>query len=183
MSAMSEYYSTKDVSELTRASKQIIRTYTSTYARYFSTEATPEIGKPRRFTETDVKLIAYIYHHTQEENLNHEQVLAQLASGALEIFAWEIPEQQNKAYTALPERSESWEYDTGALIPLERLQAAQALLLDVQRREDNAREEVKRLQERINQLERELGTAQGELNILKSQRRKPPKWWTTLFGE
>ena len=50
---MTATYTTKDASELTGASKQALRVYTTRYKRYMSTEATPDAGAERRFTEGD----------------------------------------------------------------------------------------------------------------------------------
>jgi hypothetical protein len=63
------------------------------------------------------------------------------------------------------------------------LQAAQALKMDAQRREEAAREEARlrerELQGQVNQLLRELGKTEGELAALKA---KPKGWWARLFG-
>lgn len=176
---MQDYYSTKEAADLTGASRQIIRTYTNTYQRYFSTEGAPaQPGQPRRFTAGDLKLIRFIYTSTAEQKLTHEQVQDRLAEGHLEQFAWQPPEATESAGTG----EKAAEIPNTALVPVERLQAAQALLLDAQRREAEASEQVQALQERINTLERELGKAQGELSAHKALQRKPPAWWTRLFG-
>lgn len=169
-----DYYTTKDASELTGASRQVIRVYTDKYARWLSTEATPGPGKERRFTPSDLKLIAYVYQQTARESQTHEQVEAQLASGALDSFAWETPEPA----TSAPDGPGS---DTGALVPAERLQAALALLQDAQRREGDQAHQVQQLSTEIARLQNELGRAQGELEAYKSLRRRP-KWWVWLFG-
>jgi DNA-binding transcriptional MerR regulator len=162
-----EYYSTKDASALTGASRQVIRVYTDRYARYLSTEATPGPGRERRFTPTDLKLIAFIYTQTGQNGQTHDQIEAELNGGALEGFAWETPEHANVA----PETPDS---AMGALVPAERLQAALALLQDTQRRELQQGAEIARLQN-------ELGKAQGELAAYKSLRSRP-HWWKVLFG-
>ena len=103
-----EYYSTKEASELTGASRQVIRVYTDKYARWLSTEATPGPGKERRFTSADLKLIAYVYEQTGTENQTHDQVIEQITTGALDAFAWETPEPSSSA-------TEATEGDTTAL--------------------------------------------------------------------
>lgn len=172
-----DYYSTKEASDITGASKQIIRVYTARYARYLSTEGTPESGKPRRFTEGDLKLLAYVYQQTSSGNMTHDQVLDSLAQGALERFDWSMPTQPE----SVPDGPESAQSAPNALVPVERFQAAQALLLDAQRREQEAREQALALQDQVNQLERELGKAQGALEAYKTVRRRP-RWWVALFG-
>ena len=67
-----------------------------------------------------------------------------------------------------------------ALVPVGALQAAQALMLDAQRREEAAAEREAKLQEQVNQLQRELGKAEGELSALKAP--KPKGWWSRLLG-
>ena len=171
------YYSTKEASDVTGASKQIIRVYTVRYARYLSTEGTPEPGKPRRFTEDDLKLLAYVYQQTSAGNMTHEQVLDSLAQGALERFEWSAPTSSESASVD----TESAQSAPNALIPIERFQAAQALLMDAQRREQEAREQAQALQDKVNQLERDLGKAQGALEAYQTVRRRP-RWWVVLFG-
>ena len=82
------------------------------------------------------------------------------------------------------------------------LQAAQALMLDAQRREQEAiaraDEETQRLREQaqqrerelleqVNQLQRELGKAEGKIETLEATREAAPpernrSWWARLFG-
>lgn len=177
-----DYFTTKEAAELTGASRQIIRIYTSTYQRYFSTEGAPDqSGQQRRFTPADVKLIRFIYTRTAEHKLTHEQVQAALAAGELEQFAWEAPERPQSAASAYdsPEEQQS---ASAALVPVERLQAAHALMQDAQRREQQAAEQVQALTERLAQLERELGAAQGELQAYKQLRPRRPRWLQWLVG-
>ena len=165
------YYTPKDVQALTGASASALRNYTRDYARWLSTEATTT---PRRFSEQDLKLIAFVVHCTKERALTHEQVSSALAAGELDSFDWQPPQ-------AAPAASEV--HDTGtALVPAERLQAAQLLLADTQRREVAAQEEIKRLQEEVQRLAGELGKAQGEAATLKASRYRAPQWWRSLFG-
>lgn len=169
-----EYYSTKDASELTGASRQVIRVYTDKYARWLSTEATPGLGKERRFTAADLKLIAFIYHQTRQEGQTHDQIEQQLNAGALDSFAWETPEIATSAI-------ETPNSDTSALVPHERLQAALALLQDSQRRESDQALQVQQMSSEIARLQNELGRAQGSLEAYKTLQRRP-RWWVWLFG-
>ena len=185
----SPYYTTKQAADLTGASRQIIRVYTTTYARYFSSEGSPaEPGAPRRFTADDLRLIRFIYERTAEQRQSHQTVLAALAAGALEQFAWQAPEPPQSAAQA----DLGHEPTSTALVPLERLQAAQALLAEAQRREAEAiqlaqrkeaeaQQQVQALTDRLLSTERELGSVQGELKALKAMHRKP-SWWVRLFG-
>jgi DNA-binding transcriptional MerR regulator len=170
---MKEYYTSTEVAQLLGASKQAIRNYTTVYARYLSTEATPERGGMRRFTESDVKLLAYVYTKTRIENFNHEQVLERLAQGDLDQFEFHISQPDE---TQPQEGTEP----TTALVPFERLQATQALLADAQRRELQAVEEIRQRDQELLRLQHELGRVEGELSAYKRRR---PAWWIRLFGE
>lgn len=179
---MAAIYTTKQASELTGASKGIIRQYTKNYARYLSTEATPEAGGERKFTEADLRLIAYIYQQTNAHKQTHNVVLEALAGGALDDFEWEVP-------LAPSEHPDSVGGIGGALVPMERLIAVQALLQS--ERDDRLRliEREQELSERLEGVQRLLGEAQGELKATKAQleevrprRRQPPGWWRAIFG-
>ena len=202
---MRDYYNTKATSALTGASRPVIRTYTQRYARYLSTEATPEAGTERRFTAADLKVIAFVYQRTAA-GATHEQVLERLAAGDLDQFAWQPAEPESAAQGGPAAESAS-----SALVPIERLQAAHALLQDAQRREAEAaaqvialQSEVQRLslelgkaegeaatqaaaqvaavQAEVQRLTLELGKAQGEAATLKSSRYTAPRWWRAVFG-
>ena len=171
---MSAYFTTKQASDISGASRQVIRVYTQRYARYLSTEATPEPGMGRKFTAADLRLLAFIYQRTAAGE-THEQVLDRLAAGELEHFEWQPPEPE-------PEPQSAADSASGALVPLERLHAAQVIMQDAQRREAAALEQVATLTEQVRQLERELGKAQGELSGVKGSRYKAPSWWRAIFG-
>lgn len=173
-----QYYTTKEAADLVGASSQIIRTYTDRYARYFSTEATPPAGQARRFTEADVRLIAFIYDRTSGRRLTHDDVMEQLEEGQLETFEWEPEEPQE----APGDATGGEESSTAALVPIEHLNAARALLEDARAREQSAKDEADALRDRIETLQRELGEAQGELSAYKRLQPKRPAWWRWLFG-
>ena len=208
---MKATYSTKEASDITGASTPAIRTYTTTYARYFSTEATPEPGMPRRFTTADLKLIAFVYHLGERESATKEKVLERLAAGDLDHFAWQPPEEPENAAQGGPAAESASSAASGALVPIERLQAAHALMADAQRREEQALAQVATLQSEVQRLSQalgkaegeaavaaaaqvaavqsevqrltlELGKAQGEAATLKSSRYTAPRWWRAVFG-
>lgn len=176
MSAYQNTYTTKQASDISGASRQVIRVYTTRYARYLSTEATPQPGMDRRFTADDLKLLAFIYQRTSAGE-THDQVLERLQAGELEQFAWVPPEP-----APTPEQQSADESASSALVPLERLHAAHALLQDAQRRESAAADQVAALQAEVQRLSLELGKAQGEAAALKESRYKAPAWWRALFG-
>lgn len=171
---MLDYYTTRQASTLTGASVQTIRAYTKEYARFFSTEATPESGQARRFTSDDLRLIRYAFEQTALGR-TREQVAERLAAGALTEYVWQPPEPVSEPVEAVTELGT-------ALVPLERLQAAQALLQDAQRREQAAAEQTQALQAEVQRLAGELGKAQGELQGYKAAQYKAPTWWRKMFG-
>jgi hypothetical protein len=146
-----------------------------------STEATPDAGSERRFTEADLKLLAYIYQQTQRGGQTHDKVLARLAAGELDNFEWEMP----VGPTSAPVDAES--YST-ALVPIKRLQAAQALLQAQTEERQRLLDEQKTMQHEIGELRQALGHAQGELAAYKAMQQatplpeRPKSWWTRLFG-
>ena len=117
---MQEYYSTKEAAEQTGASRQIIRVYTESYRKYFSSEGAPAAGMPRKFTRDDLKLIRYIYESTTS-GIGHTETIERLAAGELDTYAWQPPEEPTSA-------AQSAIAPDSALVPYERLQAAQMLL-------------------------------------------------------
>ena len=131
----------------------------------------------RRFTDADLKLITYIYQSTTDQNITYDEIEKCLQAGELDQFDWQPPEPDQ------PQAPESASGETfGALIPAERLQAAQVLLHDAQQREQAAIEREQALQDKISDLERELGNAQGELAGFKAATYKAPNWWRAFFG-
>ena len=166
---MAMLYTPKQVTDMLGISASALRIYTDRYARHLSTEAT---STPRKFTEADLHTLAYVVASTKEGR-THDQVLASWAD-EFDSFEWEPPETPtgNAGDTSTP------------LVPIAQLQATQALMLDAQRREEEARAQLQQrereLQERINQLERELGKAEGKIGALETQKPKP--WWARVFG-
>ncbi len=176
---MQEYYSTKEAAEITGASRQIIRVYTEAYKRYFSSEGAPAAGMPRKFTPDDLRLIRYIYESTSA-GIAHNEVLERLAAGALADFAWQPAEMASTIDSA--EKYDQDSAENTALVPLSSLKAAQALMQDAQRREAEQAAQVAALQEQVQSLTLELGTAVGELQAVKSSRYRAPKWVRAIFG-
>jgi DNA-binding transcriptional MerR regulator len=162
-------YSPTQAAKAASISLQSLRNYAKRYVRYLSPHATPKAGETRWFTRQDIRLLAYIAHKTTKQNLSHEQLLAQLEQGTdgLEEFT---------DYTAPGEQPESTE-----LLPPGLLRAYEVLLNDAKLREQSAAEREQALQQRVEQLERELGRAQGALESYRATKRRP-RWWVALFG-
>lgn len=175
---MLDYYSTSQAASSTGVSVQTIRAYTRTYARWLSTEATPELGQARKFTAADLRLIRYAFTQTAAGK-TREQVIEQLAAGALDHFDWQPPAEPIEPDT---EAAEPLQDTSTALVPLESLKAAQALLQDARQREQAAAEQVVALQAQVNALQRELGEKAGELAGYKAAQYRSPRWWRAIFG-
>lgn len=139
-----------------------------------STEATPEHGAERSFTDSDLKVLAYIYTQTKLGK-THDQVTEALQAGALDSFDWQPPEQPT-------EPTEPHESATDALVPMSQLHAARLVLEEAQKQRERLAEQLAEAQQRNAELERELGQAKGELAGFKSAQYRAPQWWRALFG-
>lgn len=168
---MADLYSPKRICDTLGISQSALRIYCDKYARHLSTEATTT---PRKFTEADLHALAFVVASTKEGK-THDQILATWDE-EYPHFEWEPTVQPT-------DPTGGAQGDSTALVPLAALQAAQALMIDAQRREEAAREEAKererQLQEQINQLLRELGHKEGELAALKN---KLKSFWARLLG-
>jgi DNA-binding transcriptional MerR regulator len=71
---MAPLYTPKQAAAQLGISVSAVRLYTNTYTKYLSTEAT---GNPRRLTEEDLRLTAYVVRKTSTGQ-PHERVLAHL---------------------------------------------------------------------------------------------------------
>lgn len=169
---MLKLYAPTDVAKLTGVSKPAIRSYTLTYNAYFSGSATPGIGQSRQYTEDDIKLVSFIFSRSNA-GYTHQDTLKALEAGELENYAFTLPEPIQDV-TGGPGDAQG---TSTAIVTFEALyqaradaQTAQAQLQDYKQRDAAA-------QIRINELERELGTALGKL----SQKRRP-RWWVAIFG-
>jgi DNA-binding transcriptional MerR regulator len=171
---MSDLYTVAEASKLTGVAKPTLRTYTNRYQRYLSTDATPEHGAERLFTEADLTLLAFVYSYTSAGK-THGQVIEALQDNALDSFDWQLPESQ-------PDSPQSADSIGEALVPMSRLQSAEMFVLDAKQREQTMAEQLEEAQKRNAELERELGQASGELAGFKAAQYKAPKWWRALFG-
>src|SRR4051794_8064137 len=115
---MATLYAPKHAAELLGISPSAIRLYTTRYKKHLSTEATTT---PRRFTDADLRFIAFVVKKT-EEGKAHDVILAYLETeegkADRDNFTWQSPEAEAVS-------------DTGPgtmLVPVERLIAVQAML-------------------------------------------------------
>ncbi|MCB0081777.1 MAG: hypothetical protein KDE47_12640 [Caldilineaceae bacterium] len=173
-----DFYGVTDAQRLTGVSAPSIRAYTGRYASFFSPTATPAPGQARQLSEHDVKLIAYIAQQTGAGR-THEETLKRLEDGALDQFEWTPPASEKAPETA----TEGAEDATEALVPLSQLRAAQVLISDSQRREQDAVEALRQAQARIEMLQGELGRSQGVADTLREQNARLTRaWWKKLLG-
>lgn len=163
-------YSPTQAAKAAHISIQSLRNYAKRYVRFLSPHATPKAGETRWFTLQDIRLLAYIAHKTTKQNLSHDQLLAHLDQDTTEM-------EEFTDYSAPGgEQSESTE-----LMPPGLIRAYEVLLNDSKQREQRAVGREQELQQRVEQLERDLGRAQGALEAYGVTRRRP-KWWVWLFG-
>lgn len=172
-----DYYTTSQAAAATGVAVQTIRAYTKLWPRYFSTEATPATGQSRRFTIDDLRLIHYAYQQTQA-GYTREYVAQALADGALADYSWQPAAPTAAGGEPVEPESES----SGALVPLERLQAARVLLEDAQQREQKALEQLAAAQQEIADLQLQLGEARGRLEGFRAAMYRAPVWWRRIFG-
>lgn len=73
-------HSTKDVAGVLGVSTASVRTYTQRFAEFLSSEATPEPGQRRRFTDDDLAVL-HVARQMLREGATYEQVRERLAQG------------------------------------------------------------------------------------------------------
>lgn len=186
---MPDLYTPKQVSEILGISPSAIRLYCDRYAVHLSTEATTT---PRKFTEADLRTLAFVAHSTAQGR-THDEILDTWAD-TFPTFEWEPPQRQ--------------EEPTAQMVPIADVIAMRALLQEAQRREQETKQEAQQqaesLRDEIRRLERELGQREGELSARQrteaeraerlakleeemarlrsqeTQQRRP--WWRRLFS-
>jgi DNA-binding transcriptional MerR regulator len=172
---MAPLYTPKHAAELLSISPSAIRLYTTRYKKHLSSEAG---NTPRRFTEGDLRFVAFVGKKT-EEGKAHEAILAYLETpegeAEYEEFEWKPPGTNPVI-------------DTGPgtmLVPVERLVAAQALLQSQQEERLRLLERERELLDQVSRLQREVGKAEGKIESLEAQLqqpRKPKGFWARLLG-
>lgn len=169
---MTHLYTPKQARDILGVSPSALRTHSTTYARYLSTEAT---GNPRNFTDADLRVLAFVVNNTGMGK-QHKDILQMLADDAPEFaaFDWHAPASVDAG-----------EPMQTALVPAERLQAAQALMVDAQRREQEARAQLeareRELLDQVGELRQALGRAEGKLEALEATQQRR-SWWARMFG-
>lgn len=178
---MAPLYTPKRAAELLGISPSAIRLYTTRYKKYLSTEAG---NTPRRFTDGDLRFVAFVGKKT-EEGKSHDAILAYLET--------EEGKAEHKGFEWSPTVEDDDVIDAGPgtmLVPVERLIAVQAVLQNQQEERQRLLERERELLDQVNRLQREVGKAEGKIETLEAQlkqqqlppRRKPPSWWVRIFG-
>ncbi len=174
-----EFYSPADVERLLGISRPAVRVYATKYALWLSPEASPAPGAARRFRIGDLRVLAWIYQQSKE-NQTHEQIQATLKDhdGVPASFDWLLEADAAAAASNVMEEPTS---ENTALVPVAALRAAQALMQDARNREETMADQLASLQEENKRLNLELGEARGALGVYQGKKR--PRWWVWLFGE
>lgn len=169
-------YTTRQASAMAEISRATVRLYAGRYREHLSPSATPPAGEQRLFTESDVRLLRFIYGRTSTGE-QHSQVEERLAAGELEAFEWQpAGEEEPHRFTVEIEEDEP----QTALVPVAQLKAVAALLEDARLREEEALSRAEELQSRLDTALLELGEARGKLS--ERRRYKAPGWVRALFG-
>ena len=186
-------YSTQEAVDLIACSKAAIRSYTTKFARYLSTDATPPAGQPRRFSATDLRTLHFIYTHAAAGR-THDAIEQMLADGApLAAHPWQAPDAEPSS-SASPGPAPASPTTALTASPaddarLDTLLRTLAGLMapgggrhpdDIQRIAELERR-IAELQERIEALQMDLGVARGRLAALTEQR--DTHWWHGWLGK
>lgn len=169
---MTTLYQPKEAADALGVSSAALRKYGDVYARHLSTEATTI---PRNFTPGDLRLLAYVAQCTRQGQ-QHKDILARLDTGDPDFAAFEFapPAQQEDPPST-------------ALAHVAQLHAAQALLQDAQRREQEAQAKLeareRELLDQVGALRQALGKAEGRLEAFEAaQTTQRRSWWARMFG-
>lgn len=168
-------YSPAQAARATGTSTSAVRLYLSDprYEPWFSDSTRPGKGDPKVLTADDVRLVAFIRQQTQA-GATHDDVVGALLAGELETWVW-LPDGEEEEPTT--------EITTSAQA------VALAQLLDaftgthdrLATLAEEGRQAEQAYQQRINELERKLGEAEGKLAEVDASRSRRPGWikWFT----
>ena len=174
---MAQVFSTAQAAKLTGVSAGTVRNYVRAplYAALFSTGANPPAGSPRRLSESDLSLLAYIREQTAQ-GVTHDQIAAQIAGGGLAGFTWSAPEAGQEAAQGV----DGWELppkrQAGEAQPAPLAIMAQTLTAELAA----ARQREQMLWDRIVEAETRAARAEGQLEAVKTAQGRP--WYKRLFG-
>lgn len=169
---MTTTYRPKQAADLANVSTTTLYNYGRELAEYLSNGANPPKGTARSYTPQDVKTLAFAAEMLRVGTATYEDVRAALASGELEDWEYS-PVGEGEATTTAAEGEAS-----AQLVPASMVAAYRAMLEDSQRREETAQEKLDAAELEIRMLQRELGTAQGQVLELRKISRP---WWQRWF--
>lgn len=151
-------------------SKASVRNYVERYGVYLSETATPGPGLTRRFTNEDMALLKHVADKLKAGH-NHEHILETIEADIAALPDWAEKAQQSESPVS------------DAIVPIEQYRALQVLAEDKAQREQVALDRVQELQDRVNQLNMDLGKAEGKAEQLeKENTRLGRAWWKKLIG-
>jgi DNA-binding transcriptional MerR regulator len=160
-------YRAAQAASLAGVSMAELRDFTAIYAPFFSEQATPPPGETRLFTAEDVRLLAFLADVTQR-GATVEEVVRQLAGGALAEFPWWAPADDSDGADG-----------ASALAPVPQLQViAQAFWMQAEesrRRESELRRRLEAAERRIEELECGLAA------LSRAMEHKQANGWTGVW--
>jgi len=182
-------YSTQEAADLIACSKAAIRSYTTKFARYLSTDATPPAGQPRRFSATDLRTLHFIYTHASAGR-THDAIEPLLADNdSLAAHPWQTPDATPSAKPGPASPTTALTTTPADDSRLDTLLRTLAGLMapgggrhpdDIQRIAELERRLAEQ-QQRIETLQLDLGVARGRLAALTEQ--QSTHWWHGWLGK
>lgn len=154
-----------------------VRYWAGEYADYLSERATGRSkGSVRRFNDDDALVLATVAD-LRDKGLTPEQIHRALANG-----------QRVDNVPELPTEEEQQARDSVALVPVSELNRALDLVRNLENQINKLEEDRDTLRisrdaanERIGELQRELGEARGKLQALETER-QPATYWLRLLA-
>ena len=134
----------KEVADRLGLSAQTVRNWSNDFSDRLGPAANPEKGRTRQYSENDLRILAGV-KHLKEDGLADEEITEALANQSLDIDQIPIPEA----------------VATG---PQDR---ALEVGFTIVRFFEDAQEENRRLQERVNELEHQVGFLEGQIEARK----------------
>ena len=167
-----EGYKTGDVARRVGIHPNTARTWADTFSTHFSDSAR---GSRRKFTEKDVRVLATIAH-LRDRGFELDDIQDLLKNPENFVDLPPEPDEAEAARRAV------------ALVPQAQVERALDRIVQLENERDkllaerdSALNNNVELNTRINTLEREIGVLEGQLQVLKVERR-PASYWLTVIA-
>lgn len=171
----------KAVGRLIGASSDTVRRWTSEYSEFLSTAAVPGFGRERKYSQHDIRVLAYI-SAARELGRSLDEIREELVGLQKGGWAdlppsppeWNTPEQDGRI-AVVDAREESQAIATVAAQQViiqtlrEQLQEAQDRAENLQRRVDNLETSSNTTQAEVSELRVQLAEARGQVETLKAR--------------